>query len=208
MIIATNVAVFAYMLFLPGSALFRFIDEYAFRSYDLVLGQNFYTLFTSMFLHGGLGHIFGNMLFLNVFGDNLEDTIGHFRYLILYLVCGVGAAVAQTIVDPLSTIPNLGASGAIAGVMGGYLYLFPKNRIDILFPIGFFPFVFSVPAYTMLLFWFVAQLLSGVGEIFVPESGGVAYFAHLGGFFTGLVLVAILKSLRQTRPSGYRLIGS
>jgi len=208
MLIAVNVAIFAYMIFLPDGALLRFINTYSLRPYDLTTGQGLYTIITAMFLHGSLGHIFGNMLFLNIFGDNLEATLGRFRYLIFYLICGIAAALGQTLVDPFSTVPNLGASGAIAGIMGGYLYLFPRNRVDILFPVGFFPFIFSVPAYTMILFWFVAQLLSGVGQIFIPEGGGIAYFAHLGGFLTGLLLVALLKSLRQTRPSGYRLVGS
>jgi len=163
-------------------------------------GQALQTLFTSMFLHGGIGHILGNMMFLNIFGDNLEDRLGHIKYLIFYLLCGLAASALQIIIDPGSQIPNLGASGAIAGLMGGYLVLFPTHKIDVLIPFfGFFN-RSTVPAFTMLFYWIFFQFLSGFGQLGTAESGGIAYFAHIGGFLAGIVMVIIFSIFRR-RPA-------
>jgi membrane associated rhomboid family serine protease len=139
-----------------------------------------------MFLHAGFMHIAGNMLFLWIFGDNLEDQMGHVGFLIFYLATGLAAGAAQIAADPASMIPTVGASGAIAGVMGGYLLLFPRARVDVLLILVVFFRVFSIPAWIMLILWFGLQVFGGLGT---PEAGGgVAYWAHVGGFVAGLLL--------------------
>jgi rhomboid family protein len=165
---------------------------------------NLATMFVSMFLHGGFLHIAGNMLYLWIFGDNIEDRLGHFRYLIFYLVCGVVAALAHAFANPNSTMPAIGASGAIAGVLGGYLILFPRARVTTLIPIFFFITIREIPAVFLLLFWFVLQLFSGVGSLGVPAAqdvGGVAYFAHIGGFVAGMILVVLMGGTRRPTTS-------
>jgi len=144
------------------------------------------TFVTSQFLHGGLLHLAGNMWFLWLYGDNLEDEMGHFPFLGFYLACGVAAALAQSLSEPASTIPMVGASGAIAGVMGGYLLLFPRARIDILVILLIFFRIFAIPAWVVLGLWFALQIGSGAAT---PAGvGGVAYWAHAGGFVAGLAL--------------------
>ena len=161
---------------------------------------SFGSVFTSMFVHGGLAHLGGNMLFLWIFGDNVEDRMGHFRYLFFYLTCGFIAAIAQVMLDPDSLVPMVGASGAIAGVMGAYLVLYPHSRVLMLFP---FPvFLFELPAIAFLGFWFVVQFLNGIGQLPVFQqnqiSGGVAFWAHVMGFVSGLVLVLFLRRPERT----------
>lgn len=152
------------------------------------------TLFTSMFLHGGLFHVAGNMLYLWIFGDNVEDTLGHSRFLVLYLACGVAAVVAQTAVHPASAIPIVGASGAVAGVLGAYLLLFPHAGVWTLLILGFFIRVVRIPAVIVLGLWMAVQLLNGAARCGRPESGGVAWFAHVGGFLAGLSLLFVLRA--------------
>jgi len=197
-LIGINVLVFFFSLALPEIELEGFINDYALIPALIVQRRQLYSLLTSMFMHGGLGHLLSNMLFLNIFGDNLEDKLGHFKYLFFYLFCGLGASALQIFVQPFSQIPNLGASGAIAGVMGGYLVLFPRHKIDILFSLGWGLRQTTVPAYFMLFYWFGAQLLTGFGSLtYLDETmGGVAYFAHIGGFLTGWLLIRLL-----VRPS-------
>jgi membrane associated rhomboid family serine protease len=192
-LIALNVVVFGYMFLLPVTVLEQLVFRLALIPAEIVQGIDMYTLITSMFLHASLGHIIGNMLFLNIFGDNLEDYLGHFLYLIYYLASGLGGALLQIFFDPTSTIPNLGASGAIAGLMGGYLVLFPRHRVDILLPLGFFFHQTTVPAFTMLLYWVIFQLFGGLVSFGLP--GGVAYWAHIGGFVTGVLLIYIFRAL-------------
>jgi membrane associated rhomboid family serine protease len=153
------------------------------------------TLFTSMFLHGSWLHVLGNMLYLWIFGDNVEDRLGHGRYLFFYLTCGAIAAIAQVAVAPESTVPMVGASGAIAGVMGGYFVLYPRSRVLTLVPIFFFIELIEVPAILFLGIWFVMQLFSGVGSIALTAGtrGGVAFWAHVAGFAVGAVGVMALK---------------
>ncbi len=159
------------------------------------------TFVTSMFLHGGLMHLAGNMLFLWVYGDNLEDQMGHFGFLFFYLVSGLAAAVAQFLADPSSTIPMVGASGAIAGVMGGYLLMFPKARVDVLFFLVIVFRIIPVPAWIVLGAWFGIQLLQG--SMTPTDQGGVAYWAHAGGFAAGLALTIPLW-LRRGGPVFWR----
>jgi membrane associated rhomboid family serine protease len=149
------------------------------------------TIFTSMFMHGGLFHIGGNMLYLWIFGNNVEDTLGHTRYLIFYLLSGIAAALAQTVVGPSSLVPMVGASGAISGVLGAYLVLFPGAHVTTLIVLGFFFRLVQIPAMVVLGFWIVLQVLNGLGSF--GTSGGVAFFAHIGGFVAGMGLLFVLR---------------
>jgi membrane associated rhomboid family serine protease len=149
------------------------------------------TLVTSMFLHGGWGHLGGNMLFLWIFGDNIEHRIGHLRFAIFYLVCGLAAGLAHVLANAGSAVPTVGASGAISGVLGGYLLLFPRNRVYVMTYGG----VAAVPAILMLGLWILLQFVNGVGSVAnTPETGGVAYLAHIGGFIAGLVLAPLFAA--------------
>jgi len=156
--------------------------------------------FTSMFLHAGFWHVAGNMLFLWIFGDNVEDYLGHFRYLLFYLGSGVVAACGQILLNPNSSAPTVGASGAIAGVMGAYFILYPRARVLVWFPPIF---IFHVPAWLMLGYWFVLQFLSGAVTAIAPRSesmGGIAFWAHVGGFVAGVLMIKVLPE----RPQRYR----
>jgi len=149
------------------------------------------TVFTAMFLHGGWMHLIGNMLYLWIFGNNVEDAMGHARYLVFYLLCGIGAALGQAIMDPSSTIPMIGASGAISGVLGAYLLLHPHARVLVIIPLGIFSQLMRLPALWVLGFWFVFQLLSSA--LAAKGQGGVAWFAHVGGFVFGMLLIPFFK---------------
>ena len=156
-------------------------------------------LFTSMFLHGSLGHVAGNMLFLWIFGDNIEDYLGHFKYLLFYLVAGVSAGLLHILFNMNSTVPSVGASGAIAGVMGAYLVLYPHGRVLVWFPLVF---LFYLPAWLMLGYWFLVQFLSGTATAIAttsPTSGGIAFWAHVGGFAAGILLIKLMPP----RPHRY-----
>jgi membrane associated rhomboid family serine protease len=151
------------------------------------------TLVTSMFLHGGWAHLLGNMLYLWIFGDNLERVMGQVRYLIFYLICGIAAGLAHIAFNSASTVPSVGASGAISGVLGGYILLFPRNRVRVLTRGG----VAAVPAFVMLGIWILIQFVSGLGSMAQTEqTGGVAYMAHIGGFVAGLLLVKVFAAGR------------
>jgi len=168
--------------------------------------DNYWPFLTSMFLHGGWLHIIGNMWSLWLFGDNVEDRMGHLRFLMFYLVCGLAAGVTHYVVNHGSTIPTIGASGAIAAVMGAYFLLFPRARIVVLVPIFFFVNVWEVPAYLYLGFWLLTQVHSGVLAISASNSfGGVAFWAHVGGFVAGMILLPFFlkprkKTYRRWRP--------
>jgi membrane associated rhomboid family serine protease len=156
----------------------------------------------SMFLHGGLMHIGSNMLYLWIFGDNIEDRLGHARYLLFYLLCGFLATYAHAFFSPTSTLPAIGASGAIAGVLGAYLLLYPHARVMTLIPIFFFITLRELPAILILGLWFVLQLFSGVGSLGVQDAqdvGGVAWFAHIGGFLAGMLLIGLFGGFRGPR---------
>ena len=191
-LIATNLLIFAsyYHLFSNDRAIAQF-----FFDWGLVPAYERPSAYiTSMFLHGGIMHLLGNMLFLYVFGDNMEDQMGHLGFFFFYLFGGIAAAYAQNVSDPLSTVPMVGASGAIAGVMGGYLLMFPKARVDILIFLVIFIRVIPVPAWIVLGAWFVIQVVQGWT---VPtELGGVAHWAHAGGFVAGVAMTAPLWLLR------------
>ena len=164
------------------------------------LAALFVPFFTSMFLHGSWLHVLGNMWFLWIFGDNIEDYLGHFKYLLFYLLSGLAAAVTQVILTPHTRVPTVGASGAIAGVLGAYFILYPKARVLTWFPIFF---LFYLPAWVMLGYWFVVQFLSGTATSIAysgNSSGGIAFWAHVGGFAAGLIMVRIFPE----RPHRYR----
>jgi len=148
------------------------------------------TMFTSMFLHGGFMHLLGNMLYLWIFGDNVEDSMGRVRYVIFYLLCGVAAVFAQALPDPTSSVPMIGASGAISGVLGAYLLLFPHAHVLVGLPLGFYVHTWRWPAGLVLSVWFLLQLVS---SLFASGDGGIAFRAHLGGFVAGLLLIPLFK---------------
>ena len=185
--------------------LFEFsLDPYtlnAFISYYGLTPDRFHVsaIFTSMFVHGGWLHVLGNMWFLWIFGDNIEDILGHGKYLAFYLLCGVAAAMTQVFFSPDSRVPMVGASGAIAGVMGAYMIKFPRSRILTLVPIIVFFWTIEVPAWVMLIYWFGIQLFSGVGSIAQAQyaQGGTAFFAHVGGFVVGMVLVNLMGARQR-----------
>ncbi len=208
-IFIANIAVFVYQLSLPERQLEQFFHVVAMVPCELsgscpTIGQlpEWMTLFTSQFLHGGFLHIAGNMLFLWIFGNNIEDRLGHVKYLIFYLGCGALAALAQWFFSQNSGIPSLGASGAIAGIMGAYILRFPHAKVLTLVPLGFFLTTFNLPAYLFLGFWFLQQAFFGVASLGVRtnvgmESGGIAYWAHAGGFVFGAVLGPMLGLMRR-----------
>jgi membrane associated rhomboid family serine protease len=155
------------------------------------------TLISSMFLHGGWMHILGNMWFLHIFGDNVEDRLGHARYVLFYLLSGVGAALTQVALNPASAVPMVGASGAIAGVMGAYVLMYPRARIVTLVPIIVFLQVIELPAFVFLGLWFVIQMVSGLNSLGIgSDAGGVAWWAHIGGFAAGALLLMIFLRRR------------
>lgn len=200
-LILINVLIFlAYWTTIQSeAALQAFFETWGLVPREVTSGGSLTGLVTSMFLHGGWMHLIGNMLFLWIFGDNLEDELGHLGFLAFYLATGVLAAGAQIAVDPASPIPMVGASGAIAGVMGGYLLLFPKARVDVLFIFLIFFRIFAIPAWIVLGVWIGLQFFSGFAT--PTEDGGVAYWAHIGGFAAGLVL--ILPAFLRRGAGGY-----
>lgn len=191
-IIAVNVLVFFYQISLDAYSLNHFITEYAVIPARL----DYLDLVTSTFLHGGWMHIIGNMWFLWIYGDNVEDVLGHGQFLMFYLLCGIAAALLQIAVMPSSRIPNVGASGAIAGVMGAYLLKFPHAKVRTLVILFVFITMTEIPAWIILIYWFVIQIFSGIGSIgeFSAARGGVAWFAHIGGFIAGMILIKVLKT--------------
>jgi rhomboid family protein len=188
------------VVFLHEISLDEYSRNYFIMHYGLVPARfHFSAIFSSMFLHGGWMHIIGNMWFLWIFGDNVEDAFGHFKYLVFYLLCGIAAAMTQVAFSGGSRIPMVGASGAIAGVMGAYLIKYPRSRIVTLVFIFIFFTTIEVPAGLMLAYWFFIQFFSGVGTIGYSHvsQGGTAFFAHVGGFVTGMILVGVLGT-RET----------
>ena len=197
-LIALNVVVFLYQLLL-GEQVNDFILYYGL----IPAAFSWVAVFTSMFLHGGLLHVGGNMLYLWIFGDNVEDRMGHGRFLVFYLLCGIAAALAQTILNPDSVVPMVGASGAIAGVMGAYFVLYPHSRIVTLVPLFLFFQVMEIPAIFFLGIWFLMQFLSGVGSIATAvggePAGGIAFWAHVAGFLAGVSGVIVFRRPERQR---------
>src|SRR4026207_289664 len=202
---------------IPGEFLGRLPEGYTLpmsrTTVCVITGEHtWFTPLTSMFLHGGWFHLIGNMWFLWVFGNNVEDSMGHFRYLAFYVLCGLAAAATQTFMNPASAVPMVGASGAISGVMGAYIVLYPRVRIHMLIFLGFFITRAVVPAYVMLGYWFLIQLIGG--GLTSGSEGGVAFWAHAGGFIAGALLILLFRDpelvaqhralARTTDRLGYR----
>jgi membrane associated rhomboid family serine protease len=198
-LIALNVLVYFYQFRLHPVDLEAFVTTYGAIPLDITSGHGYYALLTSMFLHGGIVHLLSNMLYLYIFGDNIEGLMGHGRYLFFYLLSGLGAAMLHIIVEPQSPVPMIGASGAISGVLGAYLLKFPRARVLILFWLFFFVTTYRVPALIVLGLWFFMQLSSGLSSLGVETGGGVAWFAHIGGFVVGLVAVNFFQRRRVVR---------
>jgi rhomboid family protein len=187
-----------------GDQLQRFVQAYALVPRTITYGLETKTLgldglaapfFASMFLHGGWLHLIGNMWFLWIFGDNVEDTLGHFRFAAFYLICGLAAGLTHYYLSPLSPVPTIGASGAIAGVLGAYLVRFPGARVVTLVPLGFFLQMMELPAWLMLGLWFLAQAVGGFVTL-GATGGGVAWWAHVGGFLSGILLIRLMAPRR------------
>jgi len=193
-IVAINVIVFLYEMSL-GRGLQSFVISYGVTPEHIVSGNSFFTLITSMFIHGDFWHILGNMLFLWIFGDNVEDALGKFWFIVMYFLAGIGGSVAHILVSQNSAIPTIGASGAISGVLGAYLILYPRARVLAVVPIIFFIRFIMLPAYVFLGIWIFLQLFLGVGS--TAGGAGVAYFAHIGGFVVGLLFGFMFKRKQQ-----------
>jgi membrane associated rhomboid family serine protease len=215
-VILANVAAFVHELG-QGPALDRFLLTYGLVPVKVVylwqiaglglLGDVVIPAFASIFLHGGFVHLLGNMWYLWIFGDNIEDRLGHLRFLVFYLLCGLLASAAHVALNPESGVPVIGASGAIAGVLGAYLVCFPRARVLTLVPIFIFVQFVQLPAFVLLLFWFVLQFFNGALAIGQANLGGVAWWAHIGGFVAGMVLVWVFprrRGARQTHYHGWR----
>src|SRR5258708_23814057 len=210
-LIAINVVVFLYQVTMDPYSLNSFVMQNGvvpfrvtgFLNGRVPLDSAMAPFFTSMFLHGGWLHLIGNMWFLWIFGDNVEDAFGSFAYLIFYLTCGIAASLVQFVAAPLSRVPTIGASGAIAGVMGAYLFLYPRARVLTLIPFIFY-FTMEIPAFVMLVYWFVIQFFSGVTSLGMSHSsGGVAFWAHVGGFIVGMLLTLVFRRPARTSRSNY-----
>jgi len=199
LLIVANVIVFI-LMWLAGSDQEAMVWQFALIPSQVTAGLDMGDItrvFTSMFMHGGIAHIAGNMLYLWIFGDNVEDAMGHGKYLLFYLFGGVIASLAHILTNPGSQIPTVGASGAIAAVLGAYLVLYPQSRVQTIIPLGYFMRITLLPASIVLGLWFVLQLFSGFLSLGGPDVGGVAFWAHIGGFVTGVVLAKLLANRRH-----------
>jgi membrane associated rhomboid family serine protease len=198
LIILANAGVF--ILELAGGD--AFINRWSLVPADITAGRNLITILTAMFMHAGVVHILGNMIFFWVFGPEIEDVIGPLRYLVFYLLGGLAATLVQVAVDPRSTVPNLGASGAIAAVMGAFLITYPRDRIRTVLLFGWFVRVTFVPAIILVGFWFLTQVFSEVGALATVQAGGVAYMAHIGGFVYGALLARLFETRERRAQQG------
>ena len=199
LLIAANILVFV-LLWLAGSQQESLVYQFALIPANITTGLNLgdiADIFTGMFMHAGLAHLGGNMLYLWIFGDNVEDSMGSGKYLSFYLVGGVVASLTHILTNPGSQIPTVGSSGAIAAVLGAYLVLYPQSRVLTIIPLGFFLRMTLVPASIVLGLWFVLQLFSGFLSLGGPDVGGVAFWAHIGGFLSGVVMAKLLANRRR-----------
>ena len=204
LLIAANVLIFLWMLFLPESALDTFVNKHAMIPAHFTDGVDLgdmMDIFTSMFMHAGLAHLGGNMLYLWIFGDNVEDRLGHGRYLVFYLQGGVAASLTHLATNWGSDLPTVGASGAIAAVLGAYLLYFPGSRVATFIPLGFFYRLTLIPAAVVLGFWFILQLFDGVAALGGADVGGVAVWAHIGGFVAGMVIARLAASAGRAQKA-------
>ena len=194
-IIGLNVSVFLLQFYIAGNN--QDLARSIIFEFGLVPNRfNIIDVITSMFLHGGIYHIIGNMWFLYIFGDNIESILGHIRFIYFYIFCGAGAAFLQFIVEPTSSIPMVGASGAISGVLGAYMIKFPKAKVHVIAVVIFFITTFVVPAQVVLGVWFLMQLSGGLGSLGIDTTGGIAWFAHIGGFICGVVSIKFFQTFK------------
>ncbi|MDZ7845125.1 MAG: rhomboid family intramembrane serine protease [Anaerolineales bacterium] len=203
LLILLNILVFIFQTTLVGNSE-SFIYQFAFIPARLTTGPsltNITKIFSSMFMHGGLAHIIGNMLYLWIFGDNVEDRLGSIRYFLFYITGGLVATLAHVLTNPNSTVPTVGASGAIAAVLGAYFVLFPQQKVLTLIPLGFFLRMTLLPAGLVLGAWFILQLFQGVVSLGGPDVGGIAFWAHIGGFLTGVLVGTIMPKKKTSHPS-------
>lgn len=204
-LVAINVIVFLYEISLSSTALDAFFGRWAVQPAEIMAGKNLISLLTSMFLHGGWMHLIGNMVFLLIFGDNIEAVLGHIGYLIFYLAGGLAASSAHVLFNANNMIPSLGASGAIAAVMGAYIVMFPHSKVKALIFLGFFVRVTRVSAVFFLGIWFIIQLFNGVAELGgqTAQTSGVAFWAHIGGFIFGLASGYLLRGRVPIQAAQY-----
>tara|TARA_B100000886_G_scaffold324230_1_gene268721 strand:+ start:1351 stop:2010 length:660 start_codon:yes stop_codon:yes gene_type:complete len=194
-IIGLNVSVFLLQFYIAGNN--QDLARSIIFEFGLVPNSfNIINVITSMFLHGGIYHIVGNMWFLYIFGDNIESLLGHIRFIYFYIFCGAGAAILQFIVEPTSSIPIVGASGAISGVLGAYMIKFPKAKVHVIAVVIFFITTFVVPAQVVLGVWFLMQLSGGLGSLGIDTTGGIAWFAHIGGFICGISSIKFFQTFK------------
>jgi len=207
-IIGLNFIIFFYEISLGAGALSKFIYNFGFVPYKFTyilkcstcpLSDALLPPLSSMFIHGGWFHILGNMLFLYIFGDNIEDALGHLKYFIFYLLSGLAAAILQYLIHPFSKAPMIGASGAIAGVLGAYFILYPRARVFTLVFLFIFVDIIPIPAFLYIIFWFLIQVFSGSASLVLKGAGGVAWWAHIGGFIGGIFMVFIFKKKRKLK---------
>jgi membrane associated rhomboid family serine protease len=214
LLIVINVLVFLYQMSL-GSRLDTFVQAYGAIPLEITTGRDippmapfgnvYLTLLTSMFLHGGWLHLGGDMIYLWVFGDNVEDAFGSFGFLLFYLVCGLAATLLQIMINPTSDLPSIGASGAIAGVLGAYIVMYPTARVRTVLILGFLILIPRIPALFLIGGWFLLQLASGLGQLGIAqETGGVAFWAHVGGFAAGLLIALILRPRTPQMAGGVK----
>jgi membrane associated rhomboid family serine protease len=196
-IILVNTIIYLYEYIVPSKVYDEIIVEYGFIPARFLQTFNFLQIFTSMFIHADLLHLLGNMLYLYIFGDNIEDALGHSGYLLFYLLSGIGASTFHFLSDPLSPYPAIGASGAISGVLGAYFVLYPLSRVRTLVTLGFFTTFIRVPAFVYLFIWFIYQIFYAS----LPSVSGVAYWAHIGGFVVGIFLIKVFPKRRKRRSS-------
>jgi len=209
LLIVANISVFFYEIslgrYLPEFVKFAGVVPARFFDPRLSVHQGplgrYFPIFTSLFLHGGWVHLLGNMLYLWVFADNVEDRLGHFRFLIFYLLCGFGASLAHIFANPTSSVPSIGASGAIAGVLGAYFVLYPNSRVITLVPVFFFLQMIELPAFIFLGIWFLMQFFNGVLTLGLAtaQAGGIAWWAHIGGFVSGIFFLLLLKGKKRRK---------
>ncbi|RKX61405.1 MAG: rhomboid family intramembrane serine protease [Thermodesulfobacteriota bacterium] len=221
LLILINVLVFFHEVSLPlhkreeffqvwGFIPARFFDNY----FSILIGESsfhkYFTLFTHLFIHGGWFHLIGNMWTLWIFGDNVEDRLGPFKFLLFYLLCGISATLVHSYIHQNSVIPVVGASGAISGVMGAYFIMYPLARILVMMPVFFIPIFFELPAFLYLGYWFLIQFYSGLFSLTLPNAfGGVAWFAHIGGFITGALIIKIFcRRRRKFYKDEYSIFGA
>ncbi|MDD5765435.1 MAG: rhomboid family intramembrane serine protease [Candidatus Marinimicrobia bacterium] len=201
-LIAMNVFVFINQVMLPNGSYAEWFGRYGVVPAQLFRNGILASLipfFTSLFLHGGVAHLGGNMLYLWIFGDNIESTLGHFKFFIFYLVCGIMASLTQVMINPASEAPIIGASGAISGILGAYLIRYPRAKIQVLFWFVIFFQRFWIPAVYVLGIWFAIQLSNGLGALSFRQQGGVAWFAHIGGFISGIALLLGMEPYERKR---------